>query len=93
MVAVPFDHPLQQPDVFFVDTHQPVFLHHEDSQAVAKGEQGRIHRVVAGADGIDAEGFELPDAPGVKGVRDGRPDAGMILMQVDAFDFQRFAIE
>ena len=46
-----------------------------------------------GAIGIAAELFELLDAPGLQGIGDGCSHTGVVLMHVDAFQLQGFAVQ
>ena len=93
MVAITFDHPLQQAQMFLVDTHQTVLIDDQHTLAVADIEQGRSHGVMRGTIGIAADGLQLTDAPRLQGIGDSGSHAGMILMHVHALQFQRLTVK
>ena len=79
--------------MFLIDAHQTVLVDDEDALAVADVEQGGRHGIVRGTVGVATELFQLLDAPGLQGIRDGSTHAGMVLMEVDALQLQRLAVE
>ena len=93
MVAVAPDHALQQPQMLFVHSGEPVFVDDQDALAVADVQQRRGHRVVRCAVGVAAQLFELADAPFLKRIRDAGAHPGMVLMHVYPLEFQGFAVE
>ena len=93
MITITFDHPLQQAQVFFVDTHQTVLVDDEDSLTIADIEQCWCHGVMRGTVGVNAILFQLFDAPSLQSIGDGSAHTSMILMQVDTFQFQRLSVE
>ena len=93
MVAVALDHGFEQTEVLGVDTRQTIFIDDQDALAVTDIEQGRSGWVVGSTIGIATDCLELTDAPCLKGIGDGTTHARMVLMEVDAFEFEGFAIE
>ena len=93
MIPIAFDHPLQQTQVFLVDTHQTILVDHEDTLTITGIEQSWRHRIVRGTVGITAKLFQLFDTPSLQCIRDGGTHTGMILMQVYALQFQLLSVE
>ena len=65
----------------------------EEAQAVAEVEELRRRRIVAGADGVDADLFEraqapLPDAVGHRGA-----EAAGVVVHADALELQRLLVQ
>ena len=85
MIAVALNHPLQQSQMLIINSRQSVLVDDEDALAVADVEQGGCHGVMRSAISVAADSFQLFDTPCLKGIRNGRPYAGMILMQVHSF--------
>ncbi len=69
------------------------FIHHKEAHAVAEIEEFRGLRIVGGADGVGAEGFERGKAMFVDGERHGDAEALHISVKSDAFDLDIFSVE
>ena len=93
MIPIALDHPFQKAQVLLIDAHQTVFVDDEDALTVADVKQGGRHRIVRSTVGIAAKLLQLSDAPGLQGIGDGSPHAGMVLMEIDTLQFQRLAVE
>ena len=93
MIAVALYHPLQQPDMFPIDPHQPVLLNDQNTQTVAKVKNFRGHRIMARPVGIASEFFQLHQPPFLELVSDGRSNSGMVLMHVHSFELDTFTVE
>ena len=93
VIAVALYHPLQQPDMFPIDPHQPVLLNDQNTQTVAQVKNFRCHRIVARPVGIASELFQLHKPPFLEIVRDGRSYSCMVLMHVHAFELDTFTVE
>jgi len=78
--------------VFRAAVEQAGFVHHQHAQAVAGIQQFGCGRVVAGSIGIYAEVFEQLDAVVLQVIGQCAAHTGMILVAIDAQNFQFFAV-
>ena len=71
--------------MLIINSRQSVLVDDKDALPVADVEQGWGHGIMRSPISVAADGFQLLDTPSLKGIRNGRAYACMILMQVHAF--------
>ena len=93
MIAVAADLVVPLLQIRRIAAQQPAFVHHQHAEPVAGIEQFRRGRIVRGADGVAAEFLQFLDAEILQRIRQGRADAGMVLVIAGAFKFVMLAVQ
>ena len=93
VVAVPFDHTFQEPDMFLVYAGKAVLLQYQDTQTVTGIDHLRSHGVVAGTVGVDTQFLQFAEPVNLEGIRNAGTHAGMVLVHIYTFQFQPLTIE
>ena len=86
-LVVPFFHVLR------IAAHQPALVQDQHAEPVADIEQFRRGRIVRGANGVAAELLQFFHAEFLQRIRDGRADAGVVLMIAGAVNLVMLAVQ
>ena len=73
--------------------HVEGFVHHQQAQPVAELEQFRRGRIVAGADGVDAQPFHDLELPFGGAAVDGRAQRAQVVVHADALQLEVPAVQ
>src|ERR1700677_5279157 len=87
--GIPASHPLVLGGREFIKR----LIHHEKAHAVAQIEKVRVRRIVAGANGVDADFLEQTQTSLPRLVGHGRAERTRIMMNANAFELGRNAVE
>ena len=93
MIAVAADLVVPLFQVLRIAAQQPALVHDQHAEAVAGVEQFRRGRIVRGADGVAAEFLQLFHAKILQRIRNGRADAGRVLVIAGAVKFVMLAVQ
>ena len=87
MIAVAADLVVPLSHILRIAAHQPALVHDQHAEPVAGVEQFRRGRIVRGANGVAAEFLQFLHAEFLQRIRDGRADAGVVLVIAGAVKF------
>ena len=93
MIAVAADLVVPLFHVLRIAAHQPALVHDQHAEPVADIEQFRRGRIVRGADGVAAELLQFLHAEFLQRIRDGRADAGVVLVIAGAVNLVMLAVQ
>ncbi len=93
MIAVAADHHVPLAHVLRIAAEQPVLVHDQHAEPVARVEQLRRGRIVRGANAVAAEFLQLVDAEFLQRIGNGRANAGVVLVIAGAVNRVRLAVQ
>ena len=93
MIAVAFHQTFELAHVFRSTVEQALLVHHQHAQAIAGVEQFGSGGVVAAAVGIGAHVFEQCNPVELQVIGQGTAYSRVVLMAIDAVEFDGFAVE
>ena len=93
MIAVAADLVVPLFHVLRIAAHQPALVHDQHAEPVAGVEQFRRGRIVRGANGVAAEFLQFFHAEFLQRIRDGRADAGVVLVIAGAVKLVMLAVQ
>ena len=93
MIAVAADLVVPLAQVLRIAAEQPAFVHDQHAEPVAGVEQFRRGRIVRGANGVAAEFLQLLHAEFLQRIRNGRADAGVVLVIAGAVNLVMLAVQ
>ena len=93
MIAVAANLVVPLVQVLRIAAQQPALVHDQHAEAVADIEQFRRGRIVRGANGVAAEFLQFLHAELLQRIRNGRADAGVVLVIAGAVDPVRLAVQ